>query len=163
MKRAAVLILAVSFGAFAQTGGSYAVENSLIASGGGANSGGNFSLESTAGQTLAGGNLLGGSFLVQNGFWTFSLTPTAATVTIGGRVGTFDGQGIQNARVLLTAPDSTTQIAATGSFGAYRFNVPAGGTYILTVFSSRFFFAEPTRVVNVAKEFGTLDFTAEPQ
>ena len=76
---------------------------------------------------------------------------------------TADGRGIRNARVTLTAPNGATQYSLTGSFGYYRFNeIPVGETYILSVFSKRFTFANSTQVVTVTEEIMELNFTAEP-
>lgn len=158
------LILWLSLSVSAQTGGTFQIENSAVAAGGGAGSGGNFALEATAGQTLAGGRVQGLPFSVQNGFWTFNLAPTAANVSISGRVMTSGSQGILNARVMLTAPNGETRISTTSSFGYYRFEtVAAGETYILTVFSKRFVFINPTLVVTVHDELDNLDFTAAEQ
>jgi hypothetical protein len=152
-------ISAVNFPA--QTGGTFQLEQTVIAAGGGRNSGGSFALDATVGQTLAGGVSQGVRFSVQNGFWTFNIAPTAALVSIGGRVITADGRGIRNARVLLTAPDGTARLAATGAFGYYRFgDVAVGETYVLTVFSKRFVFDNPTLIVSVMDELRNLDFVA---
>lgn len=148
----------------AQTGGGFQIENPTVTSGGGRNSGGNYSLDSTIGQTLAGGLLQGSRFSVQNGFWTSNAAPTAANVFIGGRVMTFDGQGIQNARVTLIGPNGETRSSLTGSFGFYRFdNISVGETYLLTIFSKRFVFANPTRIISVNEELNNLDFVAVGQ
>ena len=145
----------------AQTGGSYQIEKTVVASGGSRSAGGNYSLESTAGQTLAGGFLQGSGFSEYSGFWTPVFAPTAANVTIGGRVRSANGQGIRNARVMLTAPDGTVRFSLTGSFGYYRFNdIPVGEIYVLTVFSKRYVFDNPTLVVNVSEQLENLDFTA---
>jgi hypothetical protein len=90
--------------------------------------------------------------------------PTAANVTVGGRVLTADGRGIRNARVILTAPNGETRFAQTGVSGFYRFtDVAVGQTYILTVTSKRFVFANPTRAVVVTDEIVNFDFVAETQ
>jgi Carboxypeptidase regulatory-like domain len=155
------LILLLSVSVFAQTGGTFQIEKSLVAAGSGSISGGRFSLDSTAGQNLAGGGLQNSRFSLQNGFWTFNFAPTAASVSIGGRVTTFGGQGIQNVRVVLTSPNGATQSSLTGSFGNYRFNdIRVGETYVLTVFSKRFVFDNPTQIVSVNEELNNLDFTA---
>lgn len=88
--------------------------------------------------------------------------PTAATVSIGGRVANADGQSIRNARLALTAPDGSQGFAVSNSFGFYRFdNVPAGQTYVLTISAKRFVFNPQTRIVNVSEELTDLDWTAE--
>lgn len=66
----ALLFLAAGSAAFAQLGGSYTIAQSVIASGGGTSSGGNFSIESTTGQTLAGGLISTALFDIFSGFWT---------------------------------------------------------------------------------------------
>ncbi len=161
MKKFVGLILAFSLSVFAQSGGSFQIEKSAVAAGNGTNSGGSFSLDSTAGQMLAGGQMQSSRFSVQSGFWTFNFAPTAAGVSIGGRVTTLGGQGIQNVRVTLTGSNGETQTSLTGSFGYYRFNdIPVGETYLLTVFSRRFIFDNSTQIVSVNEELNNLDFTA---
>jgi hypothetical protein len=158
------LILWLSLSVSAQTGGTFQLENSSVAAGGGRNSGGNFTLDATAGQPAAGGLLQGSRFTVQNGFWTSNLAPTVAQVSIGGRVALSNGQGIRSALVMLTAPSGETRFATTSSFGYYRFEtVAVGETYLLTVFSKRFVFSNPTLVVAVNDELDNLDFTAMEQ
>ncbi|MDQ4122259.1 MAG: carboxypeptidase regulatory-like domain-containing protein [Acidobacteriota bacterium] len=85
--------------------------------------------------------------------------PTAASVSVDGRVTTADGRGIRNALVTLAAPNGETRTALTGAFGYYRFtDVRAGETYVLTVVSKRFQFAP--QVVSVAGDINELNFTA---
>lgn len=158
------LILLLSHSVFAQTGGTFQIENSSVATGGGKSSGGNFTIDSTAGQTLAGVRVQGPRFSIQNGFWTSDFAPTAANVSIGGRITTSNGQGIQNVRVVLTSLNGTTQFSMTGSFGFYRFDdVEVGETYILTVLSKRFVFANPMQIISVSEELNYLDFVAIEQ
>lgn len=147
----------------AQTGGTYRIEKTVVASGGAASAGGGYSLTGTAGQTLAGGFLQGSGISEYSGFWNAApLAPTASNVSIGGRVLTANGLGIRNARVMLTAPDGAIRFSSTGSFGYYRFDdVPVGAAYVLTVSSRRFVFTNPTRVVTVSDELANLDFIAE--
>jgi len=60
-----------------------------------------------------------GSFIVA--------TPTAATVTVTGRVITAQGRGIRNVVVTITDSSGNTRRATTTTFGYYRFdNVAAG-------------------------------------
>jgi hypothetical protein len=158
------LCLGVSVVNYSQTGGALRIENSTVAAGSGKNSGGSYALESTAGQGSAGGRLQGGRFSVQSGFWTADFAPTAAAVSIGGRVVTAGGQGIRNARVTLTRQNGETRISQTGSFGFYRFDdIPVGEICVLTVSGKRFIFENPTRIVTVQEELGDLDFTAVEQ
>jgi hypothetical protein len=170
MKRAAFFLTIAAFagaiptGVFPQSGGSFQIENSTVAAGGNRNAGGVFSLDSTAGQTIAGGVSQNSRFSIQNGFWTFNVAPTAARVFIGGRVKTFDGRGIRNVRVMLIEPDGATRFSLTGPFGFYRFeNVSVGEIYVLTIFSKRFVFDNPTLTISVMDELTNLDFVASRQ
>jgi len=149
--------------AAAQTGGAFTIEKSVIASGGGTIAGGAFTVLGTAGQPAA-GNAQGGAFTVFGGFITPSFAPTAASVTIGGRVRTEKGKGIRNARVTLTDANGATRAVLSGTFGAYRFaDVAVGETYILFVSGKRFVFANPTQIVNVVEQLDDLDFIGTEQ
>ena len=91
------------------------------------------------------------------------LIPTAAPVTVAGRVSTADGLGISRAIVTLTDNAGNVRSLLTGSFGYYQFDeVPAGETYTLTVNSKRYFFADNPRVVNVQESLANVDFVASP-
>lgn len=150
--------------AAAQTGGDFAITQSVIASGGGQSStGGNFAVGGTIGQSTAGKNLTGGNFAVNGGFWAAnSLAPTAAQVSVSGRVRTANGNGIRNVYVTLTNLNNAVQTSFTGSFGYYRFeNVTVGETYIITVYSKRFTFSQPTIVRTIFEEIADLDFVAD--
>ena len=63
---AAFALFAAASGATAQT---FAVSPSVIASGGGTSTGGIFSVSGTIGQPAT-GNLAGGNFVLQGGFWS---------------------------------------------------------------------------------------------
>lgn len=146
-----------------QTGGAFTITQSVIAGGGGQQStGGNFALDGTTGQAVAGNALVNTPFTITSGFWNFSpLTPTAASVNVGGLVRTASGKGIQNAIITLTAQNGSTRFARSSSFGYYRFDeVMAGETYILSVSTKRFTFSQPTIVVTVLDEIAELDFVA---
>ena len=72
----------------------------------------------------------------------FCVIPTAASVSISGRVVTPSEFGLTNARVTLTDIQGGSRTVLTGKFGNFRFaNVAAGGTYILSVTSGRYTFA----------------------
>lgn len=147
----------------AQTGGSYDLSHNVVASGGGSGStGGNFKIDGTIGQPSAGTNSTGGTYDLRGGFWTFeTLAPTAASVTISGRVMTANGRGISNARITLTAGDGTIRRTQTSSFGFYRFaEVEVGNVYILEAASKRFVFTNPTLVLSVQGEITNADFIA---
>jgi hypothetical protein len=158
------LILWLSLSVTAQTGGTYQIEKSVVVTGGGASLGGSLALESTTGQPLAGGPVQGSPYSLSNGFWTFNLVPTAARVSIGGRVTTPDGRGIRSVLVSLTSQSGEVRYLRTGSFGSYRFDeVTVGEIYILTASGKKFVFTNPTLVINVTEELNNLNFVAEEQ
>src|SRR5215204_3434986 len=71
IKIATGLILLLSImAAHAQSGGDFAIRQSVIASGGGGSSGGSFAVTSTVGEAFAGNVLTGGSFSIASGFWS---------------------------------------------------------------------------------------------
>lgn len=68
-------------------------------------------------------------------------SPTAASVSIGGRVFAPDGRALRNATVTATAPDGTVRTVVTGSFGYFRIEgLAAGSNYAVTVSSRTFVF-----------------------
>ena len=101
-----------------------------------------------------------------NGGWQIQFIPTtAASVGISGRVTTANGNGIRNAKVVITG-NSLVQprIATTGSFGYYTFDgLETGETYVLTVNSKRYTFSMPSRVISLVDNVIDADFTAHPQ
>ncbi len=151
----------------AQSGGTFAITQSVIASGGGQNSaGGTFALDGTIGQSAAGTRMAGGNFAQTGGFWAVppNLAPTAAGVSVGGRVLTAEGRGITNVVIQITDSRGQTYITRTSAFGYFQFDeIEVGQTCILQIFGKRFVFANPLRVLNVNEAINNADFTAEPQ
>jgi Carboxypeptidase regulatory-like domain len=149
----------------AQTGGTFAITQSVVAGGGQNSSGGTFSLDGTTGQSVAGNAISNAPFAVTSGFWNFTATaPTAANVNIGGRVITANGSGIRNVVVILNAPNGSIRFAQTGTFGNFKFeDVEVGGTYVISVSSKRYTFAQPTIVRSVQEEIADLEFVANDQ
>lgn len=98
--------------------------------------------------------------------WTLTLdtgVTTAANASINGRVLTSKGQGIGNATLVLTGGSLTQpRIVKTNSFGNYSISdLPVGETYILTVESKRYSFANPTRVISLQNSLENEDFTGD--
>lgn len=90
-----------------------------------------------------------------------AFAPTAAEVSISGRVLTLDGQGLSGARVYLTDQASNVFVARTNPFGYYEIlNVPVGQTYIAQVFSKTYAFED--KVVSVDDTVSDLDFVSMP-
>lgn len=149
----------------AQTGGDFTITQSVVAGGGGQNSAaGDFSLDGTIGQSIAGNALTGNPFSVTSGFWNFSpMSPTAALVGVGGRVLTANGNGITNVRVILTDQNGNLRTTQTSIGGNYKFEtVEVGETYIISVSARRFTFSQPTQVLAVFEEKDDVNFIAEP-
>ena len=89
------------------------------------------------------------------------MSPTAASVSIGGRVSTPDGRGLPNAILVMTDFSGNIRTTRTGSFGYYNFSeVEAGQTYVFSV-KSKIYTFNP-QVVLVNDEVQGLDFTALP-
>lgn len=90
-----------------------------------------------------------------------AMATTAATVSIGGRVLTANGNAVGSAQIGLTATNGATAFTLTNPFGYYRFeDVAVGETYVLTVATKRYSFVP--QVVNVSGELTGLDLTAQP-
>ncbi|MBX3293489.1 MAG: carboxypeptidase regulatory-like domain-containing protein [Acidobacteria bacterium] len=161
---AVMSIFVAAFNIAAQTGGPYDLTHSVIATGGGSNSaGGMFSVSGTAGQAAAGTSSGGTPFDIHGGFWFQNLAPTAAAVSITGRVTTAEGRGIRGVRLMLSAPDGSRMSTMTSTFGYYAFSgVPVGHSYVLEISSQRFTFANPTRVFSLQDQLTDMDFTALP-
>ena len=68
------LVLFAFHSDFAQSGGTFVIEKSVIAGGGEKSTGGTFVLDGTIGQSLAGTQSNGGSFTLLSGFWASSAT-----------------------------------------------------------------------------------------
>jgi hypothetical protein len=89
------------------------------------------------------------------------LSPTAATVSISGRVMTAGGGSITNARLTLTDSQGNVGTTTTDSSGNYRFDdVQAGETYILTATGKRYSFSQPVQVLNINEETNQVNFIA---
>lgn len=146
-------------------GGTYKMEQSVIASGGGTSSdGGNFSITGTIGQAAA-GNIGNPPYALQSGFHTVApLTPTAAPATIGGRVLTDGGRGIRNVIVTLTDSKGESRSAVSSAFGYYRFSdIAVGEVYILSAKAKQFQFEQNNLVISVSENLLELNFIALPK
>ncbi|MBK8150445.1 MAG: PD40 domain-containing protein [Acidobacteria bacterium] len=92
------------------------------------------------------------------------LAPTAALVSIGGRVVSPSGSGLKNVRVTIAGGSLAQPLTVVSNeFGYYRFEgIEAGATHIISVAPRRHAFAEPTRVVNASDDIYDIDFRASP-
>ncbi len=143
------------------SGGQFSIRRSVVAGGGAMmQQPGAKTVSTTGGQTVAGGHPSGGSFKIDSGFWTPNdLAPSAAGVSVSGRITVASGAGLRNALVVLTDPNGGWRTVITGPFGYYRFDdVEAGHTYILTVTSKRYQFA--SRLLNIVEDLADVDLNA---
>lgn len=96
--------------------------------------------------------------------WTLAdLSPTAANVSIGGRVTTAAGIGIGNTIVTLTDQSGNARIVLTNAFGYYLFeSVEAGQSYVVAARNKRFQFTNPTQIISVKSDVTDADFVSSP-
>jgi len=129
---------------------------------GGRNANGTWSLYITDVGTSSAGGPIGH---VAGGWGIEFVATTAAQASISGRVLTSGGQGIRNAKVVITG-NSLSQpiITTTGSFGYFNFEgLQTGETYVVTVWSKRYTFSAPSQVVSLVDNVVDMDFIADPQ
>ena len=125
-----------------QSGGTFVIQKSVIAGGGGTASGGTFVATGTIAQPVSGTSSAGGTFVLAGGFWGGSVAP-ATSVTVSGKVFTSDGSGLKNAVVTLMNSQGISTRVITTPFGNYVFNnVATNDSYLITVVSKRFRFAQ---------------------
>lgn len=154
-----LFVLSSAVSAQIASGGSYTFLQTVIGAGGGVSQGPGYLIEGTIGQPVAGDGLTGGSYTFQSGFWNLIAAPTAAGVSVSGRVTTPDGRGLRNAVVRLTDSHNVTRTVMTGSSGYYTFDsVGAGESYVIGV-SSKIYRFSP-RLVQVFDSLTGVDFVA---
>ncbi|MBS1796260.1 MAG: carboxypeptidase regulatory-like domain-containing protein [Acidobacteria bacterium] len=112
-----------------------------------------------AGTYLGGIDISLNAFLPMNVVWAGNfLAPSAAGVSVAGRVTDSFGAGVTGATVSLTDPDGRVLTRRTNNFGAFRFDeIPAGRAYVAGV-AARGLRYEP-RVVTPANDLDDLDFS----
>ena len=95
--------------------------------------------------------------------WELQFLPVI-TASVSGRVTTADGQGIRNAKVVVTGNSLTEPVVATtGSFGYFTFEgLRTEETYVVSVNSRRYMFSTPNRVIMLADNVADVDFVADP-
>jgi hypothetical protein len=160
-----IIVLALSMSVLhsnlaAQSGGPFEITESVLGAGGGTSSEGIFDVDATMGQPASGGPIGRGPFSVTSGFWNFTtLAPTAAHVSISGRVTDLSGIGVSQASLRLMTQEGEILYTRSSSFGSYRFEgVAIGQSVFIAVWHKAFVF-EP-RTLMVADEIAGLDFVA---
>jgi len=93
---------------------------------------------------------------------TIAAVPTAANISVAGRVSDAEGFAIRNALVSVTnTTTGAVQTARTNSFGHFLFSgLPAGGTYIFEV-KAKYYSFEP-QVLSVSDNITDLNLVAVP-
>jgi hypothetical protein len=161
------LLLACAFPARfpAQTAETVDLSHNVLAGGGAPSTGGDFRVEGSVGQALAGTLSAGAQFRLHGGFWfPPPLAPTAATVSVSGRVINLRGGSVRRVRVVLTeAATGATRAAQTNPFGFFRFeNVEVGRVYTVQAQSRNFHFTPDAHVFSLLEARDDLEFTAVP-
>jgi hypothetical protein len=94
------------------------------------------------------------------GAYEIQLGPTAAGVTVSGRVLVWDGRAVSRATVTIMDPKGESQYAVTNPFGYFRFtDVSAGATYVVTVKHKIYTFGP--KIISVNEDLTDLTFTAQ--
>ena len=90
-----------------------------------------------------------------------TLAPTAAPVTVEGRVLSDSGRPVYKALVTITDQYGVKRSAMTNMFGNYRFEgVSAGETYVIAVSHKQYRFPGSPALINVNDRIAELDFVA---
>ncbi len=120
----------------------------------------NNSFAPNASYTVSGGNITV-SIPARSGLIISDLAPTAADVSISGRVVNLKQRGISGISLTLTDDAGIRRSVLTNPFGYYTFDgVKAGATYILEIRGKRYKFDSPTKTVSVSDAVSDVDFTA---
>lgn len=95
--------------------------------------------------------------------FTPTFAPTAANVSVSGRILSANGAGIAKARISLVGANGETRTVISNSFGYYEFTgVEVGQIYVVSAQHKIYRFDPPTQVVTVMDELTDVDFTASP-
>ncbi len=92
-----------------------------------------------------------------------TLAPTAANVSIGGRITDNGKTSIPRAMVTLTDSNGNSRTVISNLFGHYKFDeVQAGETYVLVANHGKYTFADNPRVISVEDNLSNVDFQTSP-
>jgi hypothetical protein len=97
-------------------------------------------------------------------FRNSSLTPTASTGSISGRVTDSYGRGISGARItILNTSSGNSNVVFTNPFGYYAVNdLMVGDFYFASVSHKRYSFTDDSRAFTMNDDISNLDFVANP-
>ncbi len=86
--------------------------------------------------------------------------PTAAPVSVSGRVTDATGRGISGAQITVNGSGGAVFYARSNPFGFYAFEeIESGATYVFQVSHKRYAFAP--RVINLTEDLNDLNFTVQ--
>lgn len=87
--------------------------------------------------------------------------PTAAMISVAGRVLTSEGRGVKNVMVSLTDNAGVPRRVMSGPRGFFHFeDVEAGQSYVLSATARRYQFT--SQIINVTDNISDFEFRAEP-
>ncbi|HEX8399203.1 MAG TPA: lamin tail domain-containing protein [Pyrinomonadaceae bacterium] len=93
---------------------------------------------------------------------TVMAAPSAASVTVTGRVISANGRGIRNVMVSLVDASGESRTVVTSTLGYFRFtDVPAGQTYTLSAFAKRYTFSRQSQALSIFEDTADVIFVAE--
>lgn len=153
-----VSLLFVPTGAAAQSGGGFEITEAVITTGGGGATNGILDADVVIGQSVQTGSSGSGIFTLTSGFWNYTpLAPTAASISISGRVLNGAGGGVASAAVYLQGQDGELRVTKSTSFGHYRFdNILTGQAVLISVQARRFVYSP--RTIFAVDEITGFDF-----
>jgi hypothetical protein len=146
----------------AQSGGTFDLSHNVIAGGGEMRSaGGQFIVDGTVGQPLAGTTSFGGRFELLGGFWSYlPPLPTAASVVLGGHID-LGSHGPQKVDITLVQLSTGRQhVARLDRDGNYRFDELEIGIYLVRPESSNYQFTPAQLVIDLIEDRPDINFTA---
>jgi hypothetical protein len=90
-----------------------------------------------------------------------AVAPTAAAVSLSGRVKTADGKALSKAKIILADMDGNVRTVLTNGFGFYKFeDVQAGSSYILVATYKNAVFSNVPRFITLEDDLQNEDFIA---
>lgn len=98
-------------------------------------------------------------------FKNTNLSPSAANVSVTGRVLNSEGRGVASAMVVITnAATGVSNVAYTNPFGYYVFDdIESGNYYLITVSHKGYRFSDSQRSFTLNDSLGLSDFVADPR
>lgn len=89
------------------------------------------------------------------------LAPTAANISVSGRVYNSAGNGLSKVRISVTDTNGETRTVMTSALGYYRFEgLTAGQTYVISVAGKQYQFIQDIRVISAPDSLDDVDFIA---